>query len=198
MLMRLRRKGWKYLLGTKSKSPCKVQGTDSSNVLRKCAISSPAFPRGMVTPLREYSASNRLRASNASGGLAGWYAAWNEPVDETRLETLRDCCADDIEFRDDWAIARGIDLLSLHISNCLKFVPGWKLAPTGDIRICRGEALVGWRSVGPDGSAQGGFNHIHATHDGTLQRVAGFLEANDRELQHLSSTEERESDVTAS
>ena len=128
--------------------------------------------------------------------LAGWFAAWNEADDETRLETLRGCCAPDIEFRDDWAVAKGIDLLSLHIANCLKFVPGWTLEPTGDVRICRGEALVGWRGVGTDGGAQEGFNHIRAAFDGTLQRVAGFYEVNDRELQHLSSTEEREGDVT--
>ena len=53
-------------------------------------------------------------------------------------------------------------------------MPGAKLEPTGDVRICRGEALVGWRSVGADGATLEGFNHVVADRDGTLRRVAGF------------------------
>jgi uncharacterized protein YndB with AHSA1/START domain len=106
--------------------------------------------------------------------LEGWFSAWNEPDDTKRLEALRACCADDVVFRDDWAVADGVDLLSLHIANCFRFVPGWKLEATGDVRICRGEALVGWRSVGPDGASIEGSNHLSASHDGTLQRVTGF------------------------
>jgi uncharacterized protein YndB with AHSA1/START domain len=106
--------------------------------------------------------------------LAGWFTAWNERDDAARLRTLEECCSKDIEFQDDWASAQGLDLLSQHISNCFKFMPGWKLEPTGDLRICRGEALVGWRGVGPDGSALEGHNHVRADWDGTLRRVAGF------------------------
>ena len=106
--------------------------------------------------------------------LADWYSAWSEQDDATRLETLKGCCADEIEFRDDWTVARGIDLLNQHISMCFKFMPGAKLEPTGDVRICRGEALVGWRSVGPDGATLEGFNHVRADRDGTLRRVTGF------------------------
>ena len=106
--------------------------------------------------------------------LPGWFAAWSEPDDAARLETLRRCCAEDVEFRDDWTVASGIESLSLHISMCFRFMPGWKLEPSGDVRVCRGEALVGWRSVGPDGAVLEGFNHVRATPDGTLKRVAGF------------------------
>ena len=106
--------------------------------------------------------------------LADWFSAWSEPDDATRLEILKGCCADEIEFRDDWTVACGIDLLNQHISMCFKFMPGAKLEATGDVRICRGEALVGWRSVGPDGATLEGFNHVRAARDGTLHRVAGF------------------------
>lgn len=107
--------------------------------------------------------------------LADWFSAWNEPDEATRLATLKRCCADEIEFRDDWTVASGIDGLSQHISMCFMFMPGAKLEPTGAVSICRGEALVGWRSVGPDGATVEGFNHVQAARDGTLHRVAGFL-----------------------
>lgn len=105
--------------------------------------------------------------------LAGWFAAWNNPDADARLASLRACCAEDVEFQDEWAGARGVERLNLHITNCHRFMPGWRIEPTGDLRICRGEALVGWRSEGPTGSTEG-HNHVRATCNGTILRVAGF------------------------
>ena len=53
-------------------------------------------------------------------------------------------------------------------------MPGWKLESTGEVRICRGEALVGWRSVGLEGAMLEGFNDVSAARDGTLRRITGF------------------------
>lgn len=105
--------------------------------------------------------------------LVDWFAAWNDQDEESRLETLRRCCSTDVEFRDDWTEMSGVELLNLHISNCLRYMPGYSLEPAGDIRICRGEALVGWRTSGPMGT-QEGTNHICASPDGTILRVTGF------------------------
>lgn len=105
--------------------------------------------------------------------LADWFVAWNESDDEARLAALRRCCAEDVEFRDEWAVAQGVEKLSLHIANCHRFMPGWKIEATEDVRICRGRALVGWRSKGPAGETEG-MNHVRAAPDGTLRRVAGF------------------------
>lgn len=105
--------------------------------------------------------------------LAGWFAAWNNPDADARLAALRSCCAEDIEFQDEWAVARGVERLNLHITNCHRFMPGWKIEPAGDLRICRGEAMVGWRSEGPGGT-QEGHNHVRASYNGTILRVAGF------------------------
>ena len=105
--------------------------------------------------------------------LTGWFEAWNNPDADARLTTLRACCAEDVEFQDDWAVARGVERLNLHITNCHRFMPGWKIESTGDPRICRGEAMVGWRSEGPTGATEG-HNHVRATYDGTILRVAGF------------------------
>jgi len=105
--------------------------------------------------------------------LPDWFAAWNDPDPESRLRALERCCAPDVEFSDEWALASGIELLSTHIGNCHHYMPGWRIEPTGDVRICRGRALVGWRSNGPDGEVEG-HNHVTADHDGTIRRVEGF------------------------
>lgn len=105
--------------------------------------------------------------------LPHWFAAWNEPDDERRLAALRACCSTDVEFRDDWTEMTGVELLSEHIGNCFRYMPGFELRPTGDVRVCRGEALIGWTTTGPQGE-EAGFNHTCLAVDGTLRRVTGF------------------------
>jgi len=39
--------------------------------------------------------------------MGEWFSAWNEPDEAKRLAALEACCADDIVFRDDWAVADG-------------------------------------------------------------------------------------------
>ena len=109
--------------------------------------------------------------------LPDWVAAWNERDAEARLAALHRCCAEDVTFRDDWTAMSGVDLLSMHIGNCHHYMPGYALEHTGDIRICRGEALVGWRATGPGGGQLEGFNHVQADPDGTIRRVTGFQES---------------------
>lgn len=118
-------------------------------------------------------ANRRDLDSGLDRTLAGWFSAWNDQDEERRLETLRSCCADGVVFRDDWTAAEGVELLNQHITNCFRYMPGWALEATGDVRICRGEALVGWRTTGPD-PEQEGYNHIRAAPDGTIVRVTGF------------------------
>ncbi len=104
-----------------------------------------------------------------------WFEAWNETDAGKRLELLRACCFEDVEFRDPWAVAGNVESLNLHIGNCHRFMPGWKIEAGDDLRICRGEALAGWRSQGPTGETKGA-SHVRAAHDGRIRRVASFEE----------------------
>jgi len=106
--------------------------------------------------------------------LPRWVAAWNERDPQERIEILRKTCDKDVEFRDQWTALRGVDLLNVHIGNCHHYMPDYSLEHTGDIRICRGEALVGWRATGPGGIPMEGLNHVRADPDGTIHRVTGF------------------------
>lgn len=105
--------------------------------------------------------------------LKRWFEAWNETDPDRCLAALRECCFEDVEFRDEWAVARDVENLALHIANCHRFMPGWQIEATDKPRVCRGEALAGWRSTGPTGTVEG-HNHIRAAHDGRMRRVAGF------------------------
>lgn len=117
------------------------------------------------------------RADLAAGlarTLPEWLAAWNEHDPQARLAALERCCHDDVTFRDEWTALSGAAMLSMHIGNCHHYMPGYSLEHTGDLRVCRGEALVGWRATGPGGQPVEGFNHILADPDGTIRRVTGF------------------------
>lgn len=120
------------------------------------------------------------RADLAAGldrTLPEWIAAWNERDPEMRMAALKRCCRDDVAFRDEWAALSGTAPLSAHIGSCHQYMPGYTLEHTGDVRICRGEALVGWRASGPGGEPTEGFNHLRADPDGTIRRVTGFRTA---------------------
>ncbi len=119
--------------------------------------------------------ANRIDlAAGLERSLPLWVAAWNEQDPEERIGILRRICDEDVEFRDDWTAIRGVDLLNVHIGNCHHYMPGYSLQHTGDIRICRGEALVGWHATGPGGGPIEGQNHMRTDPDGTIRRVTGF------------------------
>ena len=121
--------------------------------------------------------ANRIDlAAGLERALPDWAAAWNETDEGARMATLHRCCADDVTFRDEWTALSGVEVLSMHIGNCHRYMPGYSLEHTGDIRICRGEALVGWRTTGP-GDPVEGFNCIRADPDGTIRRVTGFQDS---------------------
>ena len=106
--------------------------------------------------------------------LPRWVAAWNERDPDRRLAILRRACDEKVEFRDEWTAVRGVELLGVHIGNCHRYMPGYELEHTGDLRICRGEALVGWRAAGPEGGPVEGLDHVRADPDGTIRGVTGF------------------------
>lgn len=106
--------------------------------------------------------------------LAAWFGAWNETDADRRAALLARCCAEDIEFRDEYAALRGRDTLGLHIGNTQHFVPEWTIAAEGALRICRGEALQGWAATGPGGERFTGTHHLAADPRGTLRRVTAF------------------------
>lgn len=148
--------------------------------LRHTGLSSPEAAAQQEGGWRFQLSKLDLKANRAdlAAGLARtlpeWLSAWNEPDPGSRLAALQRCCHEDVVFRDEWAALSGTAMLSMHIGNCHHYMPGYSLEHTGDERICRGEALVGWRATGPGGQPMEGFNHIQVDPDGRIRRVTGF------------------------
>lgn len=84
--------------------------------------------------------------------LDTWYQAWAEPDTDRRMGLLKQCCGDDVTYEDDYTTLEGVDMLSMHITNCLRFMPGTTVAQAGPASVCRGRVLIPWRSTGPEGT----------------------------------------------
>ena len=104
-----------------------------------------------------------------------WYAAWKEPDEAERLRLLRTACHEDVGYDDDYAALRGIEMLSLHIANSLRFMPGWTVSRSGDWDVCRGQVLVPWETTGPEGQpGPAGRMYARVTPDGRIQHGTSF------------------------
>lgn len=111
----------------------------------------------------------------AAAAIDSWFGAFAEPDDEIRLAALASIAAPDVRFRDRFSCVEGLDDLSAHISGALRFMPGFALARTGDVRHCQGVALVDWSATGPDGQLRGrGTNVFSLGPDGRIESVTGF------------------------
>lgn len=107
--------------------------------------------------------------------LDAWCAAWSESDDDRRTELLERCCTDDVHYADEWATLDGRERLALHIANSLRFMPGARLALSGDPSICRGEVLAPW-TVGPAADAPEGAAGEGGDGEG-VPRMEGMLHA---------------------
>ncbi len=109
--------------------------------------------------------------------LASWCEAWQESDADRRGELLQSCTSEQVEYADEYAQLQGRDALSLHIGNSLQYVP-WARLETAPPRICRTEAIVGWKLVGDDGAVvETGSLHCHLDLQGRLTRVTSFWDA---------------------
>lgn len=119
-------------------------------------------------------ANRRDVAAGLERTLEPWFAAWNEPDAERRAELLEACCDEDVVYRDDWGVASDRGVLSQHIGNTHTFVPDWHVEGEGEPRVCRGEALVGWRGTGHAAEEIEGTYHFRVDRAGRIRRITSF------------------------
>ncbi len=107
--------------------------------------------------------------------IATWFAAWNEPNADRRRELLAPLLAPQIEFRDGFACASGVDELLSHIAACQLFMPGIRVEPRGASRGAHATFLSDFEMVKPDGTSIGrGTNVFRFAPGGTIVDVVGI------------------------
>jgi uncharacterized protein YndB with AHSA1/START domain len=113
--------------------------------------------------------------SGARGIVDSWFEAWAQSDENKRVEILSRIAAPDIRFRDQFSLLEGVTDLSAHIGASLRFMPGIRLQPEGEIRHCQGTVLANWMVVMGDGQRRGsGTNVFLLNADRRITAVTGL------------------------
>lgn len=98
--------------------------------------------------------ANEMHAG-AAALVDAWFAAFAEPDESKRAESLARIAAEGVCFRDRYSLLEGQPDLLAQINAYLRFMPGMRLQRKGDVRHCQGTVLADWVVVGADGSENG-------------------------------------------
>jgi len=113
--------------------------------------------------------------AGAGDKVDGWFAAWSEPDEAARAQTLAAVAAPDVRFRDRFSLVTGMADLLPHLVATHRFMPGFRLRREGGVRHCQGTVLADWVAVGADGQERGrGTNVFTLDADGRIESVTGF------------------------
>jgi uncharacterized protein YndB with AHSA1/START domain len=114
---------------------------------------------------------------NATAGemVDRWFAAWSDPIAESRERTLDAIAATSVGFRDRFSCVAGPADVRAHLSAVHRFMPGLRLERRGDVRHCQWRVLADWVAIAADGQERGrGTNLFVFDADGRIAEVTGF------------------------
>ncbi|HLK46928.1 MAG TPA: SRPBCC domain-containing protein [Bryobacteraceae bacterium] len=111
----------------------------------------------------------------AADTVDAWFAAWAEPDESRRAQTLARIATPAVRFRDRFSLLDGQDDLLAHINASLRFMPGIRLQRQGAIRHCQGAVLAEWVAIATEGGARGsGTSVFQLAGDGRIETVTSF------------------------
>lgn len=93
--------------------------------------------------------------AGAADLVDAWFAAFAEPEESKRAESLTRIAAGGVRFRDRYSLLEGQSDLMAHIDAYLRFMPGMRQRRKGDVRHCQGTVVADWVMIGADGSEKG-------------------------------------------
>jgi uncharacterized protein YndB with AHSA1/START domain len=116
--------------------------------------------------------------SGAGPVIDAWFEVWAMPDAGARADALARIAVPSVSFRDRFSLVEGIEDLVPHIGAAQHFMPGIRLARSGDLRQCQGTILVNWTATGPDGQPRGAGANVFAIDPaGRIESVTGFWQA---------------------
>jgi uncharacterized protein YndB with AHSA1/START domain len=118
-------------------------------------------------------------ANEAHAGVAAradaWFGLWTETDEAARAQTLAKIAATGVLVHDRFSCLEGAAELTKHIGAAQRFMPGLRIARTGEPRHCQGTVLVDWIASGADGEPRGrGTSVFTLGADGRIEAVTGF------------------------
>jgi len=112
----------------------------------------------------------------APAAIDAWFEAWADTDASRREKTLGSVAEPAIRFHDRFSNIEGLAELAAHITGAQRFMPGFRMTRTGDVRQCQGTAVADWIAVGPDGKERArGLNVFVFNPRGRIESVTGFM-----------------------
>jgi len=112
----------------------------------------------------------------APAAIDAWFEAWADADAGRREQTLSKVAEATIRFRDRFSNIDGLAELVAHITGAQRFMPGFRMTRSGDVRQCQGTAVADWVAVGPDGNERArGLNVFVFNPRGQIESVTGFM-----------------------
>ena len=113
--------------------------------------------------------------ADADAMVDGWFAAWSDPVAESREATLARVATSGVWFHDRFSMVDGVEDLKPHLAAVHRFMPGMRLERSGAVRQCQGVAIADWIAHGSDGAERGrGTNVFELGEGGRIAGVTGL------------------------
>ncbi len=123
-------------------------------------------------------AADAQHAAGLGPCLDAYFGAWREPADAARQSLLEGCCEPDVRVRSAFACTDGVQELSAHIANSLRFMPGMTLAADGPPEQLHGHVRCRWTVRAPDGrSVMSGENVAGLSAQGRIAWLVSFSDA---------------------
>lgn len=117
----------------------------------------------------------RQEHAGAAVRVDRFFALWSESDAAVRDAALAELTTPDVVFRDRYACVDGRSELAEHLAAVRMFMPGTRLARSGELRECQGTLLADWTATGRDDAPLGkGSNVIELAADGRIRRVVGL------------------------
>ena len=82
--------------------------------------------------------------ANPSQLVDDWFAAWAIADDSERARAVAAIVSPSVQFGDRYSVIDGRDELVQHIGGAIRFMPGFTIRRTGDVKHCLGTLLVEW------------------------------------------------------
>jgi uncharacterized protein YndB with AHSA1/START domain len=113
--------------------------------------------------------------ARAADTIDRWFDAWSEPDTPRRDERISGLAAPQVRFQDRFSCIDGLNDLRAHLAAVHRFMPGLRIARTGDVRHCQWSVLADWMATAPDGQRRGhGTSLFVLDADGRISAVTGF------------------------
>ena len=113
--------------------------------------------------------------SGAAATADAWFETWAIADAAAREAAFALIAAPSVTFRDRYSTLDGMADLLAHVEASLRFMPGFRLERSGDVRHCQGVVLADWIARGPDGAERSaGTNVFQLGPDAKLTAVTSL------------------------